>query len=492
MVSFVGHALVAVVLYLATCLNLFADVKSSPNLHCLADKFHGQSGQVRRHDIPLKFTGRISFGDLNADGQVEFVVAGPGRLVAYDLCGGVLWDQQASTNWKYSKHKYWYLTSYGYVGDLDLDGIGEFVHIGEDWKTLYVRNGRTGEIKHELKLPNQKWMYVLLGRRDGETGGQASRLFVVTPAFNQDIHISAYDFRSGQPEREWTFHVPHSMAGNYAYVTPQAADIDDQGGDELLFAGLALDQSGQPLWLYNTSALSAGGMHMLSVRDINPELTGLETVISIYGPHRGKPSLVSFAYENRDQENWRSYSPHKERHPHQHTIGDFDPDIPGLETLARNNNGFNHWMVDRRGNLIRKNWRVNPGWNWRGEYVQAIDWDAEPGSEVLYVERHVGGYSQPRLRIISPITDSAVTPIFTARSNEKSTFLGKQWLGFNPFEAAVHVVDLIGDGREEVLAWGNNKITLFFNSGDTGIGKKWGAADYMQTKKLFCPLYNPR
>ena len=263
-------------------------------------------------------------------------------------------------------------------------------------------------------------------------------------------------------------------------------------GDELLFAGLALDESGQPIWLFNTSKMSAGGMHMLSVRDLDSELPGLETVVSIYGPHRGKPSLISFANADREEENWRAFSPHRERHPHQHAIGDFDPNSEGLEILARNNNGFNHWMVDRRGNVIRRNWRVDPGWNWRGEYVQGIDWDDKPGTEVLYVERHVIGQNQPRLRIISPNSNTALTPIFTARSDKKSTFLGKQWFGFNPFEASVHVVDLIGDGREEVLTWGNNKISIFFNSGRTNIPRRWGDADYLQIKRLFNPLYNPR
>ncbi len=489
--NLVFNLTVAIVLIFVSGSNfhLFA-APEVPN--CLVDKFNDEPGKVKRHDIPIKFTGRISFGDLNADDNVDFVISGPNRLVAYDLCGKVLWDHKASTNWYYDKHKYWYMTSYGYVGDVDLDGIGEFAHIGEDWRTLFIRNGETGEIKHELSLPDQKWMYVVLGRRAGETAGQASRVFVVTPALHQGMQINAYDFRADEPRLEWSYQLPFSMAGTFAYLTPQAANLDGKDGDELLFAGLALDESGQPIWLYNASSMGVGGMHMLSVKDIDPALPGLETVISIYAPHRGKPSLVSFANANRAEENWRSFSPHKERHPHQHTIADFNPDLPGLETLARNNNGFDHWMADRRGNVIRRNWRVDPGWNWRGEYVQGIDWDHNSGSEVLYVERHVGGYRQPRLRIVSPISDSAVTPIFTARSDQKSKFLGKQWFRFNPFEASAHVVDLIGDGREEVLTWGNNKITIFYNSGNMNVPKRWGNDDYMQIKKLFCPLYNPR
>lgn len=455
-----------VVVYVLIATSPINMVPAAKNLDCLDHLFTGEAGKVGRHDIPLEFTGRITLGDLDANGHTDFIISGSNRIMAYNLCGQVLWDHKASTNWSYDKHKYWYMTSYGYIGDVDLDGVGEFLHIGQDWRTLFVRNGLTGQIKQQLKLPDKQWMYVLLGRRQGEVGEQASRVFVVSPAYYQDVSINAYDFRDGKANQEWSFHLPSSKAGGFAYVTPQAANLDGDGGDEIFFAGLALEENGQPIWLYNTTSMSAGGMHMLSVKDIDPQLAGLETVISLYGPHRGEPSLLSFANANRKQENWRAFSPHKERHPHQHTVGDFDPSISGLETLARNNNGLNHWMADRKGNVIRKNWRVDPGWQWRGEYVQAIDWDSQTGSEVLYVERHVGGNRQPRLRIVSPLTDSVITPMFTARSNQKSTFTDQQRFGFNPFEAAAHVVDLIGDGREEVLTWGNNKISIFYNSGD--------------------------
>jgi hypothetical protein len=464
----------------------------SAELACLKEIFTGAVGAVKQHDIPLAFTGRVTLGDLNSDGNADFVVSGRDRLAAYDLCGRQLWEQQASTNWDYSVHKYWHLTSYGYIGDADGDGEGEFLHIGDDWKTLYIRNGKTGAIEQQIGLPNRKWMYVLLGRRTGDTGERATRIIVTTTAYNQDVHINAYDVRSGEPKLEWAYFAPHSQVGKYAYVTPQVADIDGNGGDEILFATLALSEQGEQEWIYNTSAMSAGGIHMLTVKDIDPELPGLETVVSIYGPHKGQPSLVSYSNATKPKENWRAHSPDTDKHPHQHTVGDFDIASPGLETLARNNNGFRHWMVDYRGQVLRENWRIDPGWTRRGEYVQAIEWDEHPGTEVLYLERHVFGFDRPRMRIISPITDSPVTPIFAGGAQNNSNWIGDTWFGFNPFEAGGHVVDVIGDGREEILTWGNNKISLFFNSGDADVPRRWGNADYMQIKKLFCALYNPR
>ena len=62
----------------------------------------------------------------------------------------------------------------------------------------------------------------------------------------------------------------------------------------------------------------------------------------------------------------------------------------------------------------------------------------------------------------------------------------------NPYEAAALVVDLIGDGREEVLTWGNGKVQVYFNTGDEGVPKRWGNPDYEMLKKISCYLYSPR
>ena len=54
------------------------------------------------------------------------------------------------------------------------------------------------------------------------------------------------------------------------------------------------------------------------------------------------------------------------------------------------------------------------------------------------------------------------------------------------------MVDLFGDGREEILTWGGNKLTIYYNSGDSGVPRRWGDGDYMQMKKIWCAVYNPR
>ena len=65
-----------------------------------------------------------------------------------------------------------------------------------------------------------------------------------------------------------------------------------------------------------------------------------------------------------------------------------------------------------KGETIRQNIRVNPGWSGDGELVYAIDWDESPATELLYVERHVKKPNKPRLRITSVESNSVLTPIF--------------------------------------------------------------------------------
>jgi hypothetical protein len=282
------------------------------------------------------------------------------------------------------------------------------------------------------------------------------------------------------------------------YLSPQTANLDGTGGDEILYGALALDGTGKQLWRFDVDGMSVlSALHAATAADLCPERPGLEVVYSVYAPKRGQPSLVAYGADSKG-EIWRAYSPHSERHPHQHAVGDFDPNDVGLETIARNGNGLNHWIVNSCGQVVRRDWRVHPGWDGAGEYVQAVDWDGKPGTEVLYLERHVASDGthaiRSRMVVVSPITDHPLTPQFAGGVMEDT----RHWTGvtgkeyFNPYESAALVVDLIGDGREEILTWGNYRIQVYFKNGDERVAKRWGNPDYEMLKKVSCYLYSPR
>jgi len=180
------------------------DESGLTSISCLDEQFEGSTGILKAHSIQLDFTGRISIGDLNSDTHPDFVISNRDQLAAYDLCGKKLWDIKANTNWDNPSHVYWNWTSYGYIGDADGDGNGEYLHIGSDWRTLYVRDGLTGAIEHEIDLGTEtSWMYVLLGNRGEEADDSLTRIFVTgRPGHNK---VKAIDIRNGTPKIEWFF-----------------------------------------------------------------------------------------------------------------------------------------------------------------------------------------------------------------------------------------------------------------------------------------------
>ncbi len=491
--------------------------KTDPDLDlgCLTGIFSGNTGTLKKHEIDLTSTGRIAVGDIDADGSPDFVVSNRNKISAYNLCGKRLWEADVDTNWDHTNHVYWNWTSYGYIGDADGDGAGEFLHIGSDWQTLYVREGRDGTIKHAIDLGTKtKWMYVLLGHRANEPAHQTTRIFVT--GIPGEKTIKAIDIRDGSVKTEWLYSKPKLQN---AYMPPIVANLDGEDGDEILHSTTAVNGDGSQIWRHNFSRYSIlGAAHTLTVKDIDPSKPGLEAVFSVYGPRKNMPSLVSYTHHVPDSFNWRAYSPYMESHAHQHTVGDFDVNSTGLETLARNNDGRNHWLVDYQGNLLYRKFRLPraklpTGWN-SGELVQGIEWDENPGSEVLYTERHVRFREIPRLVVTSsarPI--EARTRFFhggidITRRDDDAMLADKpdptyqSWFGYvnrqsrydndGPYEGAAHAIDLFGDGREEVLTWGARKINIYYNSGNANVEKRWGDPQYMKQKKLWCNVYNPR
>lgn len=483
----------------AACNGAVAQTQSNMP-ECLVGAFEGPTGEVQAHAFKINFNGRPAIGDLDNDGWPDYVISSRNRIAAYDVCGNTFWDIKADTNWDYPKHSFWNYTTYGYIGDADGDGKAEFLHIGSDWRTLFIRDGRTGGLKYRVDLPgDEQWMYVVLARRADDRNGAATRIVAASASCDPTVSVISIDMRADSPKVEWYQRKAVHGQGMFMYPPPQTANLDGVGGDEIFHGTLALDQEGGFIWLADANSRTGNrGIHAFTVRDIDPTTAGLEAVYSLYGPPSGHPSIIAYGYDSAQNEIWAAHSPHANRHPHQHAVGDFFPQARGLETVVRNSDGYNHWIINSQGKLLRQGWRVHPGWEGDGEYVQAIEWDDTTGTEILYVERHMSVVSsqavRPRLRVVSPLNDRPLTPIFGGGMMEDP----QAWVGqsnqanFNPYEAAVLVVDLFNDGREELFTWGGNRITIFYNSGKTPAPRKWQDQDYRMLKKLSCPLYSPR
>lgn len=82
------------------------------------------------------------------------------------------------------------------------------------------------------------------------------------------------------------------------------------------------------------------GLHAETVKDLDSSRAGLEAIFSLYSPVKNYPSLLAYGYTTGTNRLFTTQSPHPQKHPHQHTVGDFDPNSYGLEVLVRNNDGF--------------------------------------------------------------------------------------------------------------------------------------------------------
>lgn len=121
-------------------------------------------------------------------------------MAAYSLSGTKLWQVPATTNWDYPRHYFWNWTSYGYIEN------GNFLHIGADWKSLYVRDGKSGVVNKVIPLPAGKWMYTL---------AYEDTAYEFTPSYYEDAAIAAVDTKSGQVS--WVYNISRERAGLFAY-----------------------------------------------------------------------------------------------------------------------------------------------------------------------------------------------------------------------------------------------------------------------------------
>lgn len=470
------------------------------DLACLDNAFDGPTGDLKMLRIPIQFPGRMTIGDLDHDGIPDFVVARRHSLAAYNVCGKQLWKRANRTNWDNTRddntpghdigHVYWNWTSYGWIGDADGDGTNEYMNIAEDWRTLIIRDAATGKWEVGFDLGPGKWQYVTMGKVDGWP-----RVFVTSKP--GQLRMKSLDLRNGL-KVDWSVYHGYRLTH---YIPPQVGDINADGNDDLMHGTAAVDgRTGDLLWRHGFGRYGIGGAHTGSLRDVDPDKKGLEAVVSVYSPKsKSSPSLVIV-----DGQGETKGSFHNGDHPHAHAVGDFQPDRPGLETFARGD-GQDHWLIDKDGEVIAnvnwsRRWHSRWGMDWgddAGELLQTIQWDGGDEDELLLVERHVNLRNIPMMIVVGA---QPKTRVFHGGIDVRRTDpnpLG--WYGKvkeisddGPYEGGAHVADLIGDGREEVVALGHNQIIIYYNSGDAGVPKKWGVHAYETRKKLWAGVYSPR
>ena len=322
-------------------------------------------GQTPLPYVSIKLQGdytfqKVGIADLDGDGRYDFVIKQPGdnidpygpywkpspdtyKLEAYDAEGKFLW--RYDLGWAIERG-IWY--SPYVVYDLDGDGRAEVavktgqgdprdkdgrVRSGPEY--LSILDGLTGKEITRVDWPSRKDFektsdpYNYASRNQlcvAYLDGRTPSLIVERGTYNV-IRLVAYQYRNGKLHEQWRWDNLNDKRywGQGAHWM-HAADVDDDGCDELVIGSAVIDHDGKSLW-----CVGLGHPDHVYVGDIDPQRPGLEIYYGI--ETRQKQNGMCLVDARTGQIIWGFKEP--TRHVHSHGMcSDIDPAHPGSECYS--------------------------------------------------------------------------------------------------------------------------------------------------------------
>lgn len=337
-----------------------------------------QSGS--QNYISLKLRGnesaqKVGLADFDGDGKLDYLVKHPNfntdpyqkegywkrsqdtyKLDAYRHDGSFMW--RYDMGWAIEEG-IWYSPIVVY--DLDGDGKAEVFckggegdpreptgHVNRGDEFLVVLDGMTGKVRKRIPWPDREgleqynyWSRNLLGIAylDGEHPHliieRGTYKLIKLQAFDQNLNPKWQWESSG----EWQSYRGQGMHGMHA------ADVDQDGRDEVIIGAAVIDDNGIPMW-----NMGKGHPDVCYVADIDPSCAGLEI---FYGIEIGRQSNTVCLVEARTGKMlWGN--PEITVHVHeQGMVGDINPAEPGMECYAGEaKGGTNYWLYSAAGKLL--------------------------------------------------------------------------------------------------------------------------------------------
>lgn len=348
--------------------------------------------------------GRVAIGDLDGDGEYDFVVC-RGSLVYVDpgTCDGC-WQRSRDT-YKIeaysSKGKFLWRYDMGWaietgtwlapfiVYDLDGDGKAEvYTKAGEgdprqpDGRVisgpeyLVKIDGLTGKVvqkrdwlprnieiarSYDWTSRNFLGIAYLDGKKPSLIMQRGTYGIIKLEAMDKNLETEWYWESSGKDEKYWG-------QGSHRMVI---ADIDEDGKDEILPGTFALDNDGKSMWgvglFHNDCAI---------VADIDPDRPGLEVFFNI--ETKIDKNGVCLADAATGELLWGYDKPTGHVHSSA-TVGDYDPDYVGMECYARPDRGDNHsFFYTSKGKRLSDQINLDD--------AKPLWWDADETKELLHNE----------------------------------------------------------------------------------------------------------
>lgn len=214
---------------------------------------------IRRFPI-VETGGLLAIGDLDGDGQLEFLISvGARRQTAYRSDGDILWDHHDPEATRIASHNCLYP-----IYDTDGDGQNEVVTVRREGDSYFlcIVAGRTGAVKRRTLLPKAVKIVddpPIINVQIANLRGLARPADIVFSHHYSDI--TAFDdklnvlwTRDLWADEGRSVECPPPRAGaearfSYGFGhTPAFADLDGDGHDEVIAGATLIDHDGTFVW----------------------------------------------------------------------------------------------------------------------------------------------------------------------------------------------------------------------------------------------------
>lgn len=424
-------------------------------------------------DRSARRAGGVIAIDLDGDGARDFVLTGRRFVAGYAADGTELFRHEIDLQVTLKSERDGLPGTHApgvQVADVDQDGHPELLFLTRSG-VFHVIDGRSGAPvwRGELPVPAgaERWEHLVVANFRGQ--GDLDLLLQATNAegYRTGRYLAAYAIDALLDDRAtpplW---IRDDFVAN-AHNGARVADLDGDGRDEVLGASL-VGPAGDLLF---TIPLE-GHIDSLFVADVQPARPGLEVVALEEGGSIFNSDRV-FLY---DEQGLIWETGYRRREPQNAAVGDFAPELPGLEVWCRSRFDEHQtpFVFDANGNLLDAYEMddVAPAdWTIRGiETIATIDWTG--GAEQLAAgkERHQNG----DVAIFDPIG-------------------GRFRLRFDEHAERLYVADVTGDWREEIVVWNRDSLNIYQNSSpnpDPDHPRLWDDPAYRDSK-INWNYYNP-
>jgi hypothetical protein len=436
--------------------------------------------------------------DLNGDDLLDYCYRSLDAVYAYDHFGGLLWwhplvkagevFQEYEDGTRHS------------AGDIDGDGQVEVILL-DGINTVFVYDGLTGAPERTIVLPligqNNIWYHIsivnLRGVGDRDFVAQSRDISGINRHLYLNKNLIAWDLE-GNRELWRVIHDNNEQNGIYegfwgsAHSSFHAADVDFDGRDEIVGANM-IESDGTIVDLgYPTDWVESAGefidhIDAVSIGDFRPELPGLEWVITeedhVDNTDQWHTSMLSV-----NGLLWRVetdlFADGPDREPQNIAVGNFDPTRQYAEIWVRSRfstpESVQHpWVIDAFGEQFA---------DYAMDEVLPAGFSTHPygnreGIEEISVIDWEGG---PRKFIAAAArhVDGDIG-VFDAVTG------GAVWTTGHDFDAVraslIYVADVAGDNREEIIIYDKvrRQLQVFWNDGIS--------LDPIKPRKWQDPLY---